>query len=154
MLPGQDFTEEVGFELTRDNWMLPGVCGAPGLQQASLPLTVSGETMDSLTPNAFSVMDSGPSGRTSPFVDENHSSGDDTREMTLKLQALRGTLLDRSNFPSTYLGRSSATELVRKVYEMRAELAPDNQANTGTIPKPRKRPTVSENSCSLSYVYV
>ncbi|VDC07914.1 unnamed protein product [Peniophora sp. CBMAI 1063] len=145
LLPGQDFTHEVGFELNRDNWMLPGVCGAPEPESPSLFLAAPAPTtgnIDSAVSSALSVMGSANSSPTTPMQDDHHESDEDTRERTTKLQNLRNATAPsaKSSLLAGYLGRSSATELVRKAFEMRAALAPEEQGSTFKRSRLWKRP--------------
>lgn len=155
MLPGQDFTEVIGFELTRDNWMLPGVCG--GLQPHDLssflavPAPALGGTLDpTVSTSALSTMGSSGSALMMLESDDQYLDTDDASEVTIKLHTLRSGEPHKSTLLSSYLGRSSVTEIVRKAYEMRAELAPDIKTGPKLRPRLWKRPAVSERARSLA----
>ena len=128
MLPGQDFTDEIGFKLTLDNWMLPGVCGAPEPQNQSVFISESGTAIASSSgsapSNALSVANAGGPTPMTPLPDDEHSSDDDARVRVLKLQALRDFSRPKPSLLPSYLGRSSATDLFVKAFEMRTQLGP------------------------------
>ncbi|VDC00347.1 unnamed protein product [Peniophora sp. CBMAI 1063] len=151
MLPGQDFSHEVGFELTPENWMFPGVCGAPEPEYPSAfvagPISPAGLTPDAATPNTLSVMAPDNLSPTTPMPDDQHSSDDDRRDLTVKLQSLRTAAqwVSRSYDISSYLGKSSPTGLVKTAFEMRKEVAPDATAGTILRSKVWKRPAWLED---------
>ncbi|VDC07913.1 unnamed protein product [Peniophora sp. CBMAI 1063] len=135
ILPGQDFTQEVGFKLTIDNWMLPGACGAPEPQNQSMFLAEPGPPGGVAPGTSLSVMSAGSAPPT-PMPDDEHSSDDDTRARAMKLLSLRKFNVPRPCLLPSYLGKSSATELFVKAFEMRNQLGHD-------LPRrdmPRSRP--------------
>ncbi|KZV68530.1 hypothetical protein PENSPDRAFT_653130 [Peniophora sp. CONT] len=135
LLPGRNFTEEVGFELTQDNWMSPGVCGAPEPPNQSVFFAESAaSTAASSTAgsSALSIMSRSTPVPMSPMPDDEHSSDDDSKARLLKLQTLRTTLAaPRPGLLPSYLGKSSATGLFMKAFEMRAQLETDVKTSEG-----------------------
>ncbi|KZV61983.1 hypothetical protein PENSPDRAFT_658517 [Peniophora sp. CONT] len=136
MLPGQDFTQEVGFELTTENWMLPGVCGAPEPEHPSAfvagPVSPASLTPDAVASSTLSVMSADHATPTTPMEDDHHSSDDDRRDLTIKLQSLNSPShwVSRSYDISSYLGKSSPTGLVKTAFELRKILAPGMTTST------------------------
>lgn len=136
MLPGQDFEREVGFELTRDNWMLPGVCGAPEPEHPSAfvagPVLTPGITPNAASSTSFSAMASGHATPKTPTSDDEHSSDEeDRRQPAIKLQNLRGASqwVSWSHHITIYLGKSLGTGLIKNAFEMCKELLPDITTN-------------------------
>ncbi|VDC07486.1 unnamed protein product [Peniophora sp. CBMAI 1063] len=138
LLPGRDFTYEVGFELTRDNWMLPGVCGASELGQPSafvVEPTSSAfsarHTPDTAPSSALSVMPSGHATPETPMSDNEFSSDEDRRHPPIKLQHLRGVSqwVSWSHYITHYLGKSLSTGLIKTALEMCRELMPGIPTN-------------------------
>ncbi|KZV68285.1 hypothetical protein PENSPDRAFT_22299 [Peniophora sp. CONT] len=132
MLPGQDFTPEVGFELTQENWMLPGVCGAPEPEHPSAFVTGHAN----LTPSATASSTLAPvaldhTNPPTPMPDDEHSSDDDGRNLSVKLQSLRSTSHwdPREYDLASYLGKSSPTGLVKTALDLRSELCPDDNSS-------------------------
>ncbi|KZV61985.1 hypothetical protein PENSPDRAFT_759060 [Peniophora sp. CONT] len=131
MLPGQDFTQEVGFELTRDNWMLPGVCGAPELEHPSAFVTVGSApiTPDAAASSALSVMASDHTTPATTTPGDEPPSDDEIpgSDPAIPLRNLRGTSqwASWSQHMSTHLGKSLGTGLVKTAFEMCKELVPD-----------------------------
>ena len=148
MLPGQDFTQEVGFELTTENWMQPGVCGAPEPEHPSAfvagHVLSTNSTPGGITSSTLSVMAHDNTSPTTPMADDQHSSDDDRRDLTVKLQNLGSEKqwVSRSYDISSYLGKSSATGLVKLAFEIRKEIAPHITAGTVLRSAVWKRPAV------------
>ncbi|VDC06258.1 unnamed protein product [Peniophora sp. CBMAI 1063] len=103
VLPGRDFSSEVGFKLTRTNWMEPGVLGD------SVSSGIS-------SPSTFVTLSSGIPSNDTPLQQSGGSDGSDDEEGDLltKLQhlSLTGPAIIRSWGFSNYLGRSSAAGMV------------------------------------------
>ena len=131
MLPGRDFSDEVGFELTRDNWMLPGVCGAPEPEYPSIFVAGSaGPTPDMIQSSALSVMGSGRATPTSMSVPEDEHSTDEDRlvqDPAIPLRNLRGAAQwsSWSQHMTSHLGKSLGIDLIRTAVEMCKDLLPD-----------------------------
>ena len=148
-MPGQDFTQEVGFKLTSDNWMLPGACGAPEpeLEQPSAFASTSepSSTFPSdITPSS-SLFTVAPEVTTSttPVPDDQHSSDDEQRDVTVKLQDLSTSdPAASSDDTTTYFGKSSARSLLSRAFELRAQLAPGVEGDTKRRSTIWKRPFV------------
>ena len=139
MLPGLDFTHEVGFELTQENWMLPGVCGASELEHeleepsifATGPVATTSLTPDAASSSAFSLIASGHVTPNTAMSDDEHSSDEDRRDPDVKLQNLRGASqwVSWSHHISIFLGKSLGTGVVKAALAMCKELAPDVAAS-------------------------
>ncbi|VDC00344.1 unnamed protein product [Peniophora sp. CBMAI 1063] len=127
MLPGRDFTHEVGFELTRDNWMVSGVCGAPEPQQPSAFVTTpAAVTPDTGESSALSLMASDHTAPTTPAVDESSSDVEEP-DPAIPLRNLRraSRWSSWSQHMSSHLGRSLGVGLFRTAVQMCRELLPD-----------------------------
>ncbi|KZV68284.1 hypothetical protein PENSPDRAFT_610193 [Peniophora sp. CONT] len=143
MLPGQDFTQEVGFELTHENWMLPGVCGAPEPEHPSaFVIGHTSVTPDAAASNTLSMVSLDRGNVSTPMPDDQHSSDDDRRDLTVKLHPLRGdSHWDPREYDlASYLGKASPTGLFKTAFEMRRELVPDDISSAIRHTKFWKRP--------------
>ena len=125
--------------------MQPGVCGAPEPQNpsafvahptiSSSPVNHSPEAADLL--GAYSALGPDSTAPATPMTDDHHSSDEDNRVHTVKLDGLRVPNAGR------YLGKSSATGIVRKALEMRHALLPEHDKGLSLRGYVWKKPIVS-----------
>ncbi|VDC05656.1 unnamed protein product [Peniophora sp. CBMAI 1063] len=159
LLPGQDFTQEVGFTLTRDNWMQPGVCGAyppdDSMSQASADTGVM-PAPATATPDSLSILGPGQAPSLRPVADEGHLS-DEEDSLTTKLQQLPAITSAKPQDMSSYLGRSSAAGLLKTAIVLCSRLSAPH-AHTGPFfGIARKRPEwledLAREETQVSYTF-
>ncbi|VDC05652.1 unnamed protein product [Peniophora sp. CBMAI 1063] len=144
LLPGRDFTKEVGYELTRDNWMMPGVCGTSTLDDPEEDTTSVNSVMP--TPpaarsDALSVLRPDHAPPLTPPVEDDHMS-DEESSITTKLQQLptmTSATTPNKSILINYMGRSSSAALLKTAIALCSRLAP--HVDSGSIfERARKRP--------------
>ncbi|VDC05640.1 unnamed protein product [Peniophora sp. CBMAI 1063] len=144
LLPDQDFTAEVGYELTRDNWMLPGVCGTTpsNLTRSYTPSSSDTGVMPApsvSTPSSFAVLGPDQAPPMTPLPEDDHSD-DEMNNITTKLQNLPAIAIAKPRDLTNYLGKSSAAGLLKTAFALCAKLAPNVDA-TAVFRMMGKRPT-------------
>ncbi|KZV71397.1 hypothetical protein PENSPDRAFT_407414 [Peniophora sp. CONT] len=117
VLPGRDFSHEVGHELTKTNWMEPGVLGVPqpeadasGIEAPSTFASL--QDTNNAKPTGTSVV---PVGISHPQPSDDYPSSDEeANDLITKLQhlSLSGPTIVRSWGFSNYLGKSSTVGMV------------------------------------------
>ncbi|VDC05639.1 unnamed protein product [Peniophora sp. CBMAI 1063] len=141
LLPDQDFTSEIGFELTRDNWMLPGVCGSHALNDAQphtskIPLADVMPAFSTSTSGSLAILGPEQAPPTTPLPEDDHSE-DEVNSLTTKLQSLPALDAAPPRASVNYLGKSSRAGLLNTVLALCAKLAPsaDTTAASRTLDK-------------------
>ncbi|KZV61667.1 hypothetical protein PENSPDRAFT_618889 [Peniophora sp. CONT] len=141
LLPGQDFTREIGYKLTRDNWMMPGVCGTSTPNDSvayASPNTGTMPTSAGAISNPFSVLGPDQAPPMTPPPQDGHSS-DEEDSLTTKLQQLPALTSTKPRDMASFLGKSSAVGLFKTAVALCSQLAP--QVNAGTLfGKAQRRP--------------
>ncbi|KZV61662.1 hypothetical protein PENSPDRAFT_618879 [Peniophora sp. CONT] len=148
LLPDQDFTQEVGYELTRDNWMLPGACGTSPSNVSRAYNSSSSETgvmsaPSVSTPSSFAVLGPEQAPPMTPVPEDDHSS-DEGNNITIKLQSLPSVTVTRPRDLTNYLGKSSAAGLIKTAFALCSKLAP-NVDTTAVFRMIGRRPSWQEN---------